>query len=74
MGHFLQITIAKKKLYKFSRQTIQFLVIAIFRNGPLSANHDLKKNYAVFRENYTVSRDFSLQKLTGRTAFDSREK
>ena len=85
MGHFLQITIARKtlqslkknytishdcelqkwatfcksrlqeKLYKFSRKTIQFLVIANCRNRPLSANHDRKKNY-------TISPDCELQK------------
>ena len=37
--------------------------IANCRNRPLSANQDLKKNYTVFRENYTVSRERSLQKL-----------
>ena len=41
------------------------------RNGPLSANHDRKKNYAIFLEHYTVYRDRSFQKLTGRTASDS---
>ena len=69
---FLQITISRKT-YNFSRKSIQFRVIANRRNGPLPANHDRNKNYAVFRENYTVSRDRSLQKFTG-TASDSLEK
>ena len=85
MGHFLQITIARKtrpflkknytissdhelqkwatfcklrsqeKLYHFSRKTIQFLLIAKCRIGPVSGNYDHKKNY-------TISRDHELQK------------
>ena len=66
-------TISQEILYNFSRKTIQFLVIANCRNGPLSANYDRKKNYAIFLENYTVYRDRSFQKLTGRTASDSLE-
>ena len=80
MGHFLQITIARKtrpflkknytisrdhelqkwatfcklrsqeKLYHFSRKTIQFLLIANCRIGPLSANYDRKKNYKISQE------------------------
>ena len=65
---------SQEKLYHFLRKIIQFLVIANCRNGPLSANHDRKKNYAIFLENYTVSRDRSFQNFTGRTASDSLEK
>ena len=89
MGHFLQITIARKtrpflkktytispdrklqkwaifcklrsqeKLDHFSRKTIQFLVIANCRNGPLSANYDRKKNWTISQEklhNFSWSR------------------
>ena len=56
MHHFLQITIVIK-LYNFSRKTIQFLVIANCRNGPLSANHDRKKNFTISQEKlYNFSR------------------
>ena len=41
-SHFLQITIARK--------TVQFLVIANCRNGPLSANYDHKKNFTISQE------------------------
>ena len=61
--HFLQITIARNTLH-FLRKTIQFFVIANCRTGPFSANHDLKKCYAVFLENYMVSNDRNFQKLT----------
>ena len=46
---------SQEKLYNFSRKTIQFLVIANCRKGPLSANYDLKKIN-------TISRDRELQK------------
>ena len=49
-------TISQEKLYNF-------FVIANYRNRQLSANQDLKKNCTVFQEDYTVSRDCSLQKL-----------
>ena len=58
MGHFLQIMITRK-LHNFSRKTIQFLVIANCRNGPLSANHDHKKNFTISQEkiyNFSWSR------------------
>ena len=97
MGHFLQITIARKtlpflkknytispdrklqnratfcklrsqeKLDHFSRKTIQFLMIANCRNGPLSANYDRKKNY-------TISRDPELQKSFTFCKLRSQEK
>ena len=35
---------SQEKLYHFSRETIEFLVFTKCRNGPLSANYDLKKN------------------------------
>ena len=80
MGHFLQITIARKarpflkknhtispdrklqnmatfcklrsqgKPDHFSRQTLQFLVITKWRNGPLSPNYDRQKNFTISQE------------------------
>ena len=80
MGHFLQITIARKtrpflkknytisrdrelqkwatfcklrsqeELDHFSRKARPFLVITNCRNGPLSANYDCKKNFAISQE------------------------
>ena len=41
---------SQEKLYHFSRETIQFLVIANCRNGPLSANYDRKRNYKISQE------------------------
>ena len=38
---------SQEKLYNFSRKLIQFLVIGNCRNGPLSANHDRKKNFTI---------------------------
>ena len=64
----------QEKLYNFSRKTIQFLVIANCRKGPLSANHDRKKNHAVFLENYTVSRDRELQEWATFCKSRSQEK
>ena len=91
MGHFLQITIARKTsqflmknfsisrdrelqewatfcksrsqeiLHNFSRKTIQFLVIANCRNGPVSANHDRKKTLQFLKRNFSISRDRELQ-------------
>ena len=44
------------KLNHFSRKTIQFLLIANWRIGPLSANYDRKKNYKISEEKlYTFS-------------------
>ena len=40
----------QEKFYHFSRETIQFLVIANCRNGPLSANYDRKKTYKISQE------------------------
>ena len=49
MGHFLQITIARKTL-PFSRKTIQFLLIANCRIEPLFANYDRKTNQTISQE------------------------
>ena len=46
---------SQEKLDHFSRKTIQFLLIAHCRIGPLSANYDRKRNY-------TISPDRELQK------------
>ena len=63
---FLQITI--------SRKTIQFLVIANCRKGPLSANHDRKKCCTISQENSTISRDRELQKWATFCKSPSHEK
>ena len=59
MGQFLQIMI--------SRKTIQFLLIANFRIGPLSANYDRNKNW-------TISCDHELQKWATFCKLGSQEK
>ena len=41
---------SKEELDHFSRKTIQFLLIANCRNGPLSANYDCKKNFTISQE------------------------
>ena len=41
---------SQEKLYHFSRKTIQFLLIANCRIGPLSANYDGKRNYKISQE------------------------
>ena len=51
----------KKNYAVVQENFIQFLVIAVCKNRPLSADQDLKRNCTVFREDYEVSRD--LQKL-----------
>ena len=58
---FWQITIARKTLH-FLKKTVQFLIIANCRNGPLSANHDRKKYFTISQKNYTISCDRELQK------------
>ena len=57
---------SQQKLYHIPRETIEFLVIAKCRNGPLSANYDrrngsLSANYDR-KKTYTISRDHELQK------------
>ncbi|WP_424096312.1 hypothetical protein [Moorena producens] len=73
MGHLLQITIARKTL-PFSKKNYTISRDRELQKWAISANHDRKKNYAVFLENYTVSRDRSFQNFTGRIASDSLEK
>ena len=58
---------SQQKLYHFSRKTIQFLVIAKWRNGPLSPNYDRKKNH-------TISPDRKLQNRTTFCKLRSQEK
>ena len=41
---------SQEKLDHFSRKTIQFLLIANCRIGPLSANYDRKKNFTISQE------------------------
>ena len=41
---------SQEKLDHFSRKTIQFLLIANCRIGPLSANYDRKKNWTISQE------------------------
>ena len=41
---------SQEKLYHFSRKTIQFLLIANCRIGPISANYDRKKHYKISQE------------------------
>ena len=65
---------SQEKRYHFSRNTIQFLLIANYRIGPLSANYDRKKNWTVSQENYTISRDQELQKWATFCKLRSQEK
>ena len=46
MGHFLQITIARKTR-PFLKKAYTILLIANCRNGPVSANYDRKTNYKI---------------------------
>ena len=74
MGHFLQITIARKTRPFLKKNHIQFLVITNCRNGPLSANYDRKKNLPFLKRNYTISPDSKLQNRATFCKLRSEEK
>ena len=61
---------SQEKLYNFSRKTIQFLVIANCRNGPLSADSISRKTMQFFEK--TIQ--FLVIAVCSRTAPDSLEK